>query len=137
MLLPLAPLGLGVMFVLGRRTVASIKESQLRANRTAAQQAAEKYLMHARRIAAQDSATTQGRINRRLQDAFTELAAELSTSAERNKMASARSIKADWDSRRARLATVDSDIARLRALAGAPGTPSTPGAAATGGGAAQ
>lgn len=122
----LAPVGIGVVVVLGRRTIASIRENEVRVHRANALKTAREYLAETRRVAAQDSATAREQIYRNLRDTLTEQAAELSTSAQRNKEASARSIKATWESRRARLAAVEAEVSRLRSLVG------TAGAAGTG-----
>ncbi|WP_232292021.1 dynamin family protein [Frankia sp. QA3] len=115
----LAPVGLGVLLVLGRRTIASIRENELRTHRANALRAAREYLAETRRVAVQDSAGSREQVLRNVRDALTTQAAELAVSARRNQEASARAIKATWDGRRGRLAAVDAEIARLRALAGA------------------
>lgn len=111
-----APVGLGVLVFLGRRTVGSLRENELRAHRTTALRAASEYLAEARRVAGQDSANTREQIFRALREALTEQAAGLSQSAQRNRAASARAIKVTWDSRQSRLATVEAELARLRAI---------------------
>jgi hypothetical protein len=122
-ILPLAPVGLAMMVFFGRRAFAAARENELRANRAVAQQAVDRLLAYTRRDAHQESADTRDRILHTLQNVFTEEAAELAVSAQRNRKASARAIKLDWDANRARLTAVDTEIARLRTLLAPPATP--------------
>ncbi|WP_261569921.1 dynamin family protein [Frankia gtarii] len=119
----LAPVGIGVLVVLGRRTIASVRDSERRTHQANALRAAQEYLAQARQVGAQDSAITREQLYRGLRDTLTELAAELATSAQRNLKASARAIAATHESRRARLATVEAEIARLQAAVDAVAVP--------------
>lgn len=109
----LAPVGLGLVFLLGRRSVSSLRQNERRAHRAEATRAVREYLATARRIAAADSVATRDQLERSVRATLGELATELMTSAQRNREAAALAARESTGSRQARLTAVDAEIASL------------------------
>ncbi|WP_063792965.1 dynamin family protein [Frankia sp. R43] len=128
----LAPVGIGALVMLGRRTIASVRANERRAHQAHAKEAARQYIEQAGRIIAQDATVVCEQLRVSLHQALTGLATELTTEARRNLAAAERAGRETEESRQARLAVLDRDIARLRAVteaAGAPGAGDPAGAA--------
>ncbi|CUU59563.1 Dynamin family protein [Parafrankia irregularis] len=128
----LAPVGIGALVMLGRRTIASVRANERRAHQAHAKEAARQYIEQAGRIIAQDATVVCEQLRVSLHQALTGLATELTTEARRNLAAAERAGRETEESHQARLAALDRDIARLRAVteaASAPGAGDPAGAA--------
>ncbi|EFC85049.1 dynamin family protein [Parafrankia sp. EUN1f] len=125
----LAPVGIGALVMLGRRTIASVRANERRAHQAHAKEAARQYIEQAGRIIAQDATVVCEQLRVSLHQALTGLATELATEARRNLAATERAGRETEESRQARLAALDRDIARLRAVTEAASAPSAGGPA--------
>ncbi len=112
----LTPLAAVIAVALGRKTLRTAKETEVKQRRIDAMKSVNAFLEETELVSRKASKDMLRRTNQILRDHFQARAEELHVTAQRNLEAAARSIKLDRDEAQARLATVEAELADLRAV---------------------
>jgi hypothetical protein len=112
-LLPLAPV---LAVLLGRKTLRTARETEIKQRRIDAMRSVNSFLEETELVSRKASKDMLRRTNQALRDHFQTRAEELHVTAQRNLEAAARSIKLDRDEAQARLTAVNTELTELVAL---------------------
>jgi hypothetical protein len=110
----LTPLAAAIAVALGRKTLKTARETEIKQRRADAMRSVNSFLEETELVSRKASKDMLRRTNQALRDHFQTRAEELHVTAQRNLEAAARSIKLDRDEAQARLGTVNAELADLR-----------------------
>jgi hypothetical protein len=112
----LTPLAAVIAVALGRKTLKTARETEIKQRRSDAMRSVNAFLEETELVSRKASKDMLRRTNQVLRDHFQTRAEELHVTAQRNLEAAARSIKLDRDEAQARLTTVTGELTELGAV---------------------
>jgi hypothetical protein len=112
----LTPLAAVIAVALGRKTLKTARETEVKQRRIDAMRSVNAFLEETELVSRKASKDMLRRTNQMLRDHFQTRAEELHVTAQRNLEAAARSIKLDRDEAQTRLTTVTEELAELGAV---------------------